>query len=522
MAAASAKRIAAIAVSRYGVDRARVRQEVQALLTSRGEAADLIQALVGKGLLTSGQGDELRAAVQLPSAGALNALRQTQGVGESTPRSVGGFRVLRRLGEGGMGTVYLGYDEQARRQVAVKVLADEPAANPVCVELFYRESQSSLLLDHPGIVRGITVGWDETIHKHYLAREFVDGPSSHALLDRLGRLPVGDVVNIGLQVARALEYLHGLNYVHRDIKPDNVLLARSGAAKLTDLGLLKRIGEPSASTALQMGFGTSYYMPYEQAVNPRTVDGRSDLYALGATLYHLLTGQVPFPGDNHLEIIQKKDIGAFIPASALNPDVPAELDRMLARMLARRPCDRYQTAAELARDLERSGLASRLPGFADPDEINEPVPGPPAPFNPANQPTSMDFRYVGRQGASGGRRNTVWYLRYQDSTGRWCKTKATTKQLLRRLRTGRMPASAKACQELHGPYRPLTAFPLFQESVPPPPAPALPAARRRAAAPQCVQARPDSFRWLFFLRVTLGVSGLIGLGVALYTVLVHS
>lgn len=517
MPPSSAKRIAAMAVFRYGVDRARVRREMHEIIADRGEAADLIEVLVVKGLLSSLQGDELRAVLQRPFRGTPLPFgpveRAPEGVDpKPVPRSVGGFRILRRLGEGGMGAVYLGYDEENKQYVAVKVLAEELAANSVCVECFHRESHGSMLLNHPDIVRGITAGRDETTGCHYLVREYVDGPSAYAFLDQRGRLPVGDVVHIGLNIAHALEYLHGRDFVHRDIKPDNLLLARSGAAKLTDLGLLKRIGEPSGQTALQQGFGTSYYMPYEQAVNPRAVDGRSDLYALGATLYHLLTGQVPFPGDNHLEIIQKKDVGVFLPASALNPNVPAELDRILAKMLARRPCDRYPTAGELAADLERSDLASPLPSFADLDAGPEEH-GPRTPVNPASQPTSLDAQHLGRRDTPPTGRNAVWYLRYRDPTGRWCKTKATTKQLLRRLRSGRMPATAKACQKPRGPYRPLTTFPLFQESAPPP-APALRETIPRAHG----SAVTSSLGWLL-LRLTLGLGGLVGLGIALYTLL---
>ena len=257
-----------------------------------------------------------------------------------------------------MGEVYLGWKEGDGTQVAVKVLNDQLAGSQGYIDRFYREAKSGKLLNHPNIVRTLDYGQDDKTHKHYLVLEYVDGPSAHALLDRFGRLSVGDAVHIALDVARALEHAHSRNIVHRDIKPDNILITRSGVAKLADLGLAKRTDEASHLTATRQGFGTTPYMPYEQAINARKADGRSDIYALGATLYHLCTGVVPFPGDNHLDVVEKKRLGDFPPASSLIADAPPALDALLARMMAREPRDRYQTASELIVDLERSRLAT--------------------------------------------------------------------------------------------------------------------------------------------------------------------
>jgi serine/threonine-protein kinase len=530
MPPSSAKRVAALAVLRYRADRARVRAEVASVLRGRGDGTDMLAALVGKGLLTHGQADELRDILQEQASRSRTprpdrALRSPlsnvpAAIPLATaPRSLGGCRILRRLGEGGMGAVYLGYHEEQRRQVAVKVLAEELTANQVCVECFYREARTSTQLDHPAIVHGIAVGRDEATGLHYLVREFIDGPSGHVLLDRLGRLPVGDAVHIALQVALALEYLHVRNLVHRDIKPDNILLDRSGMAKLTDLGLVKRIGEGSTHTALRHGFGTSYYMPYEQALDARRVDGRSDIYALGATLYHLLTGQVPFGGENHLEIIQKKDLGLFIPASALNPDVPPELDAILAKMLARRPVDRYPTAGALSADLAKSRLAARVPTFSEidwsRDQRLERAGG-----KASNQPTSLDSHRSPPLATNGRGKSTIWYLRYQDPTGRWCKTKATTRELMRRLSSGRMPAHVQASAQPRGQFRPLASYPEFRES-----AALTQLANRPAAAPPPVLTPPEVVavrrveapgNWYIWVRVVLALACLVALGTAVY------
>src|SRR5262249_41176642 len=171
-------------------------------------------------------------------------------------RSLGEYRLLRRLGEGGMGAVYLGYHEGQDVQVAIKVLGDQLACSQSYIDRFYREAKSGVLLNHPNIVRTLGVGWDKATAKHYLVLEFVDGPSAHALLDRLGKLAVGDAVHVALDIARALEHAHSRRIVHRDIKPDNILISRAGVCKLVDLGLAKRIDEASHLTAAPHSLAT--------------------------------------------------------------------------------------------------------------------------------------------------------------------------------------------------------------------------------------------------------------------------
>ncbi|MDB5306632.1 MAG: prkC 25 [Gemmataceae bacterium] len=303
-------------------------------------------------------------------------------------RAVGGYRLLRQVGEGGMSTVYLSYDVPGRRAVAVKLLADHLAGQREFVNRFYREARLSHILHHSNIVQGHAVGYDQETNKHYIVLEFVDGPSAHTALTRLGRVPVGIGVRIGIDIARALQFLHTRNYVHRDVKPDNILLHPSGVAKLADLGLTKRLTDDSHLTSVNQGVGTSYYMPYEQALNAALVDGRSDIFALGATLYHLLTGQVPFRGATHEEILREKEHDAFVPIRHLNPDVPDELADIIAKALSRDPRARYQQAADLAESLEATRLATRIPPFAIGD-----APDTQPPLNPSGPeaPTRADL-----------------------------------------------------------------------------------------------------------------------------------
>jgi serine/threonine-protein kinase len=562
------KRAAALAVARYGADQAQVQLAFQAVVQakSQGKAADLVEWLVGEKLLTASQAAELRSDLhgtaidtngfgarpwpaKEPVTGGLTPRRTPaepaeDGAADVPPtgsgyylRQLGEFRLLRRLGQGGMGSVYLGYHEGQGQQVAIKVLADQLAGNPAYIERFYREAKSGTRLNHPHVVRTIAAGRDPASGKHYLVLEFVDGPSARALLDRFGRLAVGDAVHIALDIARALEHIHARNFVHRDLKPDNILLTQSGLAKLADLGLAKCMDDASHLTATRQGFGTLYYMPYEQAVNAKEVDGRCDTYALGATLYHLLTGELPFPGESQMEVAEKKIVGAFAPASTLNPEVPADLDRILGKLMAREPADRYQTASELIVDLERSNLSAPVPSFIDPTRaLQDPLVR--ARLTSPALPTQPDLNVsAAAQTAAPRQAPDLWYLRYRGRDGQWCKTKATANQVLQRLRTGWVPADLEASQQPQGEFRPLGTYPEFRDTVtalalkrptPPPngarPAPDLEivaAAKTKGPAQTAPEVRlaPRPDRWQALLFAGLGVSLLVAMSALAYFLL---
>jgi serine/threonine-protein kinase len=365
-----------------------------------------------------------------------------------------------------MGAVYLGYDGKHDRQVALKVLSEGLAGNQGYIDRFYREAKSGALLSHPNIVRTFNVGQDRATGKHYLVLEYVDGPSVQVLLQQLGRLTVGDAMHVALDVARGLEHAHSRNIVHRDIKPDNILVTRSGVAKLGDLGLAKRTDEASHLTAARQGFGTTAYMPYEQAVNAKGADGRSDIYALGATLYHLLTGQVPFPGDNHLDVVEKKNKGYYRPASALNNAIPPGLDLILGKMLARQPRDRYQTASELIIDLERSRLAVPVPSFADP-ELARKDPWVQSWLSTA-EPTRLDPESSGAQKRPAKDASAEWIVRYRNRAGRAFTTRLVTEHLIERLEEGTLPGHAEARRVSEETFQPLSAFLELRDHIPNP------------------------------------------------------
>jgi serine/threonine-protein kinase len=247
-----------------------------------------------------------------------------------------------------MSAVYLGYDTAGGRHVAVKLLADHLADNPDAVRRFSREARLSRTLVHPSLVRGLAGGLDPVAGKHFLILEFVDGPSALTRLTRGGPLPLPAVARLAADVGSALRHLHGRSLIHRDVKPDNILLAPDGSAKLADLGLARRVkagrpAEPDAPSAA----GTPHYMPPEQVIDCDRVEPRSDLYALGATLYHLLTGAVPFDGASQDELLRQKLGGGFRLASQMRPELPGSVDLVLGRLLAADPAARYQTAGEL-------------------------------------------------------------------------------------------------------------------------------------------------------------------------------
>src|SRR5207248_7410475 len=198
-------------------------------------------------LLSPSQAEELRQAVDPQTGRTVESLHASATVFPSAAhpgfQRLANFRILRWLGEGGMGCVYLAYYEEQGRHVAIKVLPDHLARNQAYIDRFFREAKSVALLDHPNIVQGIAVGQDQATGKYFLAMEYVDGRSCQDLLERCGRLAVGDAVSIVLDLARALEHAHARNIVHRDIKPDNVLLTRSGVAKLADLGLARHTND---------------------------------------------------------------------------------------------------------------------------------------------------------------------------------------------------------------------------------------------------------------------------------------
>lgn len=379
---------------------------------------------------------------------------------------LGGFKLVRKIGLGGFGAVYLAEDQRDARHVALKVLARSKAVRADYVQRFIREARTLERLNHPNIVRGFTHGEEQGWH--YFAMEYVDGDSLFRWLHRLGRLSVADTLHIALKVADALAYAHERNLIHRDIKPENILLTRDGQVKLADLGLAKELDEDMSLTRTGTGFGTPYYMAPEQARNAKYVDHRSDIYSLGTTLYHCLTGRLPCRGETALEIILSKEQDPYVPIRKYRQDVPDRVDLLVAKMLARKPAERYQSCRELIEDIQRLGIASATLQFIrdtvepDPDtldndsyektrEIQVALHGssepPPA---PAKQPPVRPLDHW-------------WYIRHRKRNGEVATELLTTAQIRGLLEDPNFDLDAQVCDEPDGEFRPLISFREFQD-----------------------------------------------------------
>jgi serine/threonine-protein kinase len=266
--------------------------------------------------------------------------------------SLQNYKILARIGQGAMGNVFKATQISMDRVVALKILAPRFAQNAKFVERFFREARAVAKLNHANIIQGIDVGESNGIH--YFAMEYVDGPTIGQLLRRGGALDEKRSVQITLQMARALEHAQRHGLIHRDVKPDNIMLTRTGQAKLCDLGLAKvRTGEAGDASEHGVSMGTPNYISPEQARGEQDVDWRSDIYSLGASFYHMVTGQVPFASESAAVVIARHLNEPPRPPSELNPLVTPSVNAVILKMLQKDRARRYQTASELAMDLEQ-------------------------------------------------------------------------------------------------------------------------------------------------------------------------
>lgn len=280
-------------------------------------------------------------------------------------RRLAHFELIEPIGVGGMAAVLRARDTQLDRLVALKILPPEMAVDPENVRRFHQEARSAARLDHENIARVFFCGEDQRLH--FIAFEYVEGDNLRTVLEKRGRLPVGEALHYMLQVAAGLAHAAGRGVVHRDIKPSNIIITPNGRAKLVDMGLARSL-EPQHDMGLtQSGvtLGTFDYISPEQALEPREADVRSDIYSLGCTFYHMLTGRPPVPEGtaakklHHHQHVKPTDPRQFV------PDLPDEAAVILDRMMAKQPKDRYQTPEHLVHHLylaaSKLGAAAEVP-----------------------------------------------------------------------------------------------------------------------------------------------------------------
>jgi serine/threonine-protein kinase len=264
----------------------------------------------------------------------------------------GRYRLQARIGSGGMSTVYRALDETLQRPVAIKLLNREVATDSDQLERFRREARAVAQLSHPHVVGVIDAGddLDPTHPRPYIVFEYVEGETLKERIRRTGPLPTNEAVAYAIEIARALGAAHARHIVHRDVKPQNVLIDEEGSAKVTDFGIARTLDEDGL-TADGRVLGTTDYVSPEQALG-QPVTGQSDLYSLGVVLYEMLTGEVPFKGDNQVAVAMKHVREQLPDIQVRRPEVSAGLAAVVDRATAKDPRDRYASDAAMIADLE--------------------------------------------------------------------------------------------------------------------------------------------------------------------------
>jgi serine/threonine protein kinase len=343
-------------------------------------------------------------------------------------QSIGSYDLIAKIAEGGMGWVYKGRHRQTGQLVAIKIVPSHMARNEILLKRFEQEFIAASKLDHPNIVRALD--YCGTGSTPFLVMEFVDGESLGQRLDRDGKMPEAEAIRIIAQVAQGLHRAHKMGMIHRDVKPDNVMVTRDGTAKLTDLGLVKEIDAELNLTRTGRGLGTPHFMAPEQFRNAKNADVRCDVYSLAATLYHMVTGELPFgKTSGPLDAWMKKVNNDLGTPRQLAPEISERTDWAIRRSMAADPNLRPGSCREFVEDL--TGHSTR--------KLSTPT-----------------------DGAQSG---DIWYLVYKDETGATHTVKGSTEGIRRSLRERLLgdATNVRACRSKTGPFEPLKGFPEFRD-----------------------------------------------------------
>lgn len=273
------------------------------------------------------------------------------------------YKILKNIGEGGMANVYLALDTILDREVAIKILRGDSADDPKFVRRFQREALSASSLSHPNIVEMYDVGQDysEDDPKYYIVMEYIEGKTLKQLIKKRGALTISEVLDIMLQLTEGLGHAHASYIIHRDIKPQNIMILENGGVKITDFGIAVALNGTQL-TQTNSVMGSVHYIPPEQA-NGTGSTVKSDIYSLGIMMYELLTGKLPFKGDNAVEIALKHMKNELPSIKKTNPQIPQSIENVIIKATAKNPKNRYEDAKEMHEDLKT---------VLDSNRVNEP------------------------------------------------------------------------------------------------------------------------------------------------------
>lgn len=300
----------------------------------KDSSGSLAQLLVSDSYVTERQLERLRRQVEA----------------ERTGQQIPGYHILGKLGAGAMAAVFKAKQLSLDRVVAIKVLPRKFSTNKQFIERFYAEGRAAAQLNHPNIVQAFDVG--QAGEFHYFVMEYVDGKTVHDLITEAKRFEENEALDIIINVADALAHAHEKGLIHRDVKPKNIMFSGSGVAKLADLGLARAIDDKDAALAeAGKAYGTPYYISPEQIRGEVNIGPQADIYSLGATLYHMLTGNVPYNGKNPTEVMQKHLKATLIMPDHVNPKLSAGVSEVVEMMMAKSRKQRYKDCHDLLVDL---------------------------------------------------------------------------------------------------------------------------------------------------------------------------
>jgi serine/threonine protein kinase len=345
--------------------------------------------------------------------------------------AVGNYDLLEKIAEGGMGAIYRGRHRETGQIVAIKIMPSHMATNPVLLKRFEQEFRAASRLDHPNIVRALDYG--DNGNMPYLVMEFVEGKSLGQLLEDKDdhRLPEQEAIKIIAQVAQGLHRAHKQNLVHRDVKPDNILVTSDGVAKLADLGLVKETDTDLNLTKTGRGLGTPHFMAPEQFRNAKDANIQCDIYSLGATLYQMVTGVLPFQSNGPLDAWMKKVHNDLDPPRNLVPTLSERVNWAILRAMKSDPNERPTSCREFVEDLTG---------------------------HPTRRSTTVE-RSTGT--------HDQWYLRYTDEEGVEHQVRGSTGAIRRGLQDGKLgdASNITASRVKGGEYESLKSFPQFRDLI---------------------------------------------------------